>query len=357
MERIQSLDGLRAISIIIVTLSHIFSGYGFDDRLFIVGNFGVRIFFAISGFLITSILMSETEKNSGIDLKKFYFRRVLRIFPAYLFFLGFAYCFLHYNFLTVKSFLPALTFTTNYFFDVPHQIQHLWSLAVEEQFYLIFPVIMAFVGITKCRKFLLIILFITPFFRVISLFSFLVDINIDSYDLVWNFHTNMDVLATGCLLALYRDELHANIKYKKHLESNASFFAAIVIIVFVGYFSADYLHIFYLFGISIMNLLVVFCIDWLIVNRNSLAGKFVNLRPLTYIGVLSYSIYLWQQIFTFYEPDQPWTHFPYNIFLLSAFALFSYYFVEIKFLNLRKKLEKKFFAGKTANNILEPSVN
>jgi peptidoglycan/LPS O-acetylase OafA/YrhL len=83
--RIPSLDGLRAISILLVILDHFLSNLGFPINTFLFGNLGVRIFFIISGFLITSILMEEIEKTSTINLVKFYFRRTLRIFPAYYF--------------------------------------------------------------------------------------------------------------------------------------------------------------------------------------------------------------------------------------------------------------------------------
>ena len=354
--RIPTLDGLRALSILIVVISHIVYSRFHIDKHYLTGKLGVRIFFAISGFLITTILISEYEKSSSINLKTFFFRRVFRIFPAYLFFLGFMMTFSIFGNIQLSDFISPLTYTSNYLFaSVPLQIQHTWSLAVEEQFYLIFPVVLACAGLVKYKKFLLLILLITPLFRVVTyLFSY----DADKYlNISWNFHTNMDVLATGCLLALYRSELHSNERYGKMLGSKACFGFALFTIFFSGYFSDDYLTIFYLLGISLMNSSIVFCIDWLIVNRESLAGKFLNLRPLKFIGVLSYSIYLWQQIFTFYNEQMPWTYLPVNVLLLAGFSLFSYYFVEKNFLLLRQKLEKKLFTGKPAKTILEPSVN
>ncbi len=81
--RIASLDGLRALAILLVLLSHLLSN--FTSHLPYLGNFGVKVFFVISGFLITAILVAEFEKTETINLKKFYFRRTLRIFPAYYF--------------------------------------------------------------------------------------------------------------------------------------------------------------------------------------------------------------------------------------------------------------------------------
>lgn len=357
LHRIPTLDGLRAISILIVVISHFFYGQ-FTDKPYLTGNLGVRIFFAISGFLITNILISEFEKDSKINLKVFFFRRVFRIFPAYLFFLGFMLVFSIFGNVLLTDFIPPLTYTTNYFFStIPRELQHTWSLAVEEQFYIIFPVILFFAGLVRYKKFLLLILLITPLFRVITHLFSSANGTEKLMSISWNFHTTMDILATGCLLALYRKELHSNRYYGKMLGSKFCFGFALFIIFLTGYFSEEYLTIFYLFGISLMNLSIVFCIDWLLENQESRASKFTNLRPLKFIGVLSYSIYLWQQAFAFYNSSLPWTYFPYNIFLLSAFSLFSYYVVENNFLNLRRKLEKKLFAEKSAANILEPSVN
>jgi len=355
--RIPSLDGLRAISILIVVISHFFYGQ-FTDRPYLTGNLGVRIFFAISGFLITNILINEFEKDSKINLKLFYFRRAFRIFPAYLFFLGFMMIFTIFGSLVPSDFFPPLTYTSNYLFSsIPRELQHTWSLAVEEQFYLIFPFVLSFIGLIRYKKFLVLILLITPLFRVITHLASSSN-EIEKYiSISWNFHNTMDILATGCLLALYRDELHLNGFYRKMLDSKFCFASTLFIIFSAGYFSDDYLTIFYLFGISLMNLSIVFCIDWLLVNQHSAAAKLTNLRPLKFIGVLSYSIYLWQQIFAFHDDKLPWTHFPLNLILLSAFSLFTYYFVEKTLLVRRQNLEKELFAEKSAKNILEPSVN
>ncbi|MEP6903041.1 MAG: acyltransferase [Actinomycetota bacterium] len=83
--RIASLDGLRALAILLVVVSHLLSN--FTSQLPYLGNLGVKVFFVISGFLITSILVAEFEKTDTINLKKFYFRRTLRIFPAYYFYI------------------------------------------------------------------------------------------------------------------------------------------------------------------------------------------------------------------------------------------------------------------------------
>jgi len=356
--RIPSLDGLRAISILIVVASHVSLSHLQADRFFLTGNLGVRIFFIISGFLITSILLGEYRKKSGIDLKKFYFRRTFRIFPAYLFFLGFMAFFTILGLFSAKDFLAPLTYTTNYFFaSTPGELNHTWSLAVEEQFYLIFPVVLALFGLTNFKRFLLVVLLVTPLIRLFALLTPATFGRPEYLGVAWNFHTNMDILASGCFLALFRNELHANAYYRAFLQSSLPLAVLVPLILLLGYTADAQLAVFYGVGMTVMNFAIVFCIDWLIVNQQSRAGRFLNLRPLKFIGALSYSIYLWQQPFTFYSEISPWTHFPYNLILLSGFSLFTYYFIEKRFLDLRQEFEKKWFPPKEIENLPQTNLN
>ena len=363
--RIPSLDGLRAVSIFIVVFGHIWTGLGYKNNFYLMGNLGVRIFFVISGFLITSMLINEFEKNLSINLKHFYFRRIFRIFPAYFFFLGVLFCFtLFTNFYSPIDFLYPFTYTSNYFFSrVPLKLGHTWSLAVEEQFYLIFPLVLSAIGLLKFKKFVLIIILVTPFLRVTTfLFSILFGNNEYSpiygdysfkMSIAWNFHTNMDILATGCLLALYRDYLHKSKLYQCFLNSRFVILFLVLFTINLGIYSQDYILIFYVFGMTLMNFSIMLCIDWLIVNHSSLIGKFLNLKPIIFIGVLSYSVYLWQQLFVSYSELSFWTHLPNSIILIFVCALFSYYLIEKPFSVCRKKLEKEQFFYRHIDQLLK----
>src|SRR5581483_3548508 len=89
-KRIQSLDGLRAVSILLVIVSHETFTAGFPQnwgRYLVWGGLGVRVFFVISGYLITSIILAEIDKTGRLNIKRFYYRRTLRIFPPFYFFL------------------------------------------------------------------------------------------------------------------------------------------------------------------------------------------------------------------------------------------------------------------------------
>lgn len=157
--RIASLDGWRAVAIAIVLLEHARSTRGFPegiDTAFAAlwhGPFGVRLFFVVSGYLITYLLLREREAFGRIDLKLFYARRIVRIAPVYFLYLGvlagLAALGLHHE--SRGSWLGSLLFLRNMIGRGDSATVHLWSLAVEEQFYLVWPVLLMAVGVLSRR--------------------------------------------------------------------------------------------------------------------------------------------------------------------------------------------------------------
>ena len=157
-KRIVSLDGLRAFSILLVCVGHIAGTVGAPDILLPfhnLGNFGVKIFFVISGFLITYLLLCEHEKTGHINLKQFYIRRTCRLFPAfYVFILCMALAhYIGWIELWPGDLIHAATYTMNYHHERSWWLNHAWSLAVEEQFYLLWPFILLCVGRINARNF------------------------------------------------------------------------------------------------------------------------------------------------------------------------------------------------------------
>jgi peptidoglycan/LPS O-acetylase OafA/YrhL len=162
------LDGLRAISIIIVVVSHFtaFSPY----KKYFNGDIGVEIFFAISGFLITSLLLKEKVKRDKVSFKNFYIRRILRIVPvayAYLFILMLLDQPLGLN-INPAEFLTGFLYIKN----IPIKdaadwyTGHFWSLSVEEQFYICFPLFI----VTQTNKFVaaaVVLIIVSPVFNVL----------------------------------------------------------------------------------------------------------------------------------------------------------------------------------------------
>lgn len=336
--RIPSLDGLRTISIVLVIIGHLFHVLGIGG-FGNFGNLGVRVFFVISGFLITGLLLKEIAKTEKIDLLKFYFRRTLRIFPPYYFYLLVIFCAALFGFITIPliGFLSSATYTSNYFNPADWYLGHTWSLSVEEQFYLILPGILLLLGIRKTKIFLILIFLLSPFIRIF-LYKFFGD------QAIWmakGFQSNMDALAIGCLLSLFYTELHQNRFYQKFLNSKIIFILPIIIVSLN--LLTDKPLIFYGFSLSAMNLLVAFCLDWTVTNYDSMIGKFLNSTSMVTLGMMSYSIYLWQQ--PFLNPDNPGilTKTPFNFLGLAVMSLISYYLVEKYSLKLRQNLETKFF--------------
>ena len=157
---LKGLNGIRAIAAIGVLLSHTnlalkhfnvtnYSLFGFNSNglqlSYILGRHGVTMFFVLSGFLITFLLLKELDKTKKIDIKSFYVRRVLRIWPLYFLYFGLCLLFLY----IFKDDIPPGTTLLYYIFflaNIPfiggfanHLFAHLWSIAVEEQFYLFWP--------------------------------------------------------------------------------------------------------------------------------------------------------------------------------------------------------------------------
>src|ERR1700753_2781860 len=137
---IPSLDGLRTISVVLVMLGHLYGTRGYPQDAITrqagrFAHFGVEVFFVISGLLITTLLLKEREQTGRIDLVNFYLRRTFRIFPAAFFYITVVAIVAHPGYLRY-----AYTYTMCYASQArPWLLGHLWSLSVEEQFYLLWP--------------------------------------------------------------------------------------------------------------------------------------------------------------------------------------------------------------------------
>src|ERR1700730_13855580 len=145
--RIPSLDGLRAVSILLVLFGHASLSDGAPHALKPfnhAGNIGVRFFFVISGFLITTLLLKEKSQTGTISMKKFYQRRILRIFPAAYVFIAVMGLLASLGWIALRrgELFYAASFTMNYHDFHAVWLGQLWSLAVEEQFYLLWPALM-----------------------------------------------------------------------------------------------------------------------------------------------------------------------------------------------------------------------
>ena len=337
----KEIDGLRAIAVIPVILFH--AGFtGFSG-----GYIGVDIFFVISGYLITTIILDELSQNK-FSIKKFYERRARRILPALSVVLivttALAYIFMPANLLKsyANSLISVVTFTSNfhffttsgYFSTVADQkpLLHTWSLAVEEQFYLFFPIMLSFFW-AKGKTFL------TKVIISLSIISLLLAqfLAVNSYADA-NFYLIFSrawELFAGALIAL--TSIQTITLKKVHKEVLGILGLALIIYSIVVFDVHTLFPSFYaLVPIIGTVLIIAFC------TNETLIGRFLGNRIFVWIGLLSYSLYLWHQPFFAFlrlksigEPEE--YLFILAIILTIFCAMLSYHYIEKPFRRKRLK--------------------
>jgi peptidoglycan/LPS O-acetylase OafA/YrhL len=342
---IPSLDGLRAISILLVIVAHSSQSFAQWIRipagsLLLFAHTGVSVFFVISGFLITSLLLKELHATGAISLKRFYVRRAFRIFPPFYLYLAiiFALALAGVFHTPLRAFFFAAIYTSNYYFGPGGGfvgLQHIWSLSVEEQFYLLWPAALLLLGKRRAVYLAGFLILISPLSRVATYFA-LAPEHRAMVDRM--FHSSVDTIMFGCLLAL----LWQNDGFNRRLRSwiNPWSMAGSVLFLFLLDPLLD--HCFrggYDLTIGMTLEGIGICLITLYVVRfpQTVPGRILNTPVLRHIGLISYSLYLWQNILTG-EADK---YFPLNVAAILACAEISYWAVERPSLRLRDRLRKR----------------
>lgn len=352
MKRIKAIDGLRGISIILVVLDHAgktlplgeYSGWLWPFRLIAQGDLGVEIFFILSGFLITSILKNEYEEYGHINKVDFYKRRVLRIFPAfycYMFVLCTLtmLCYLH---IYPTQFLFAGLHIWNYSHfahlkncsDGSWYLGHFWTMSLEEQFYWIGPAFILFLLQSRNLFILKFLIVLVPALRIISYFL----MPESRGQLTMMFHTGFDSILIGSYFALDRKNIEIRlIKFLNNQFWLIGFllffflFRPLIFNSFHGYWSCTY-------GRTIEGFMIGILLIYALQNNSGWFNNILNHSVVIYIGKISFSLYLWQQLFL-----PPGTlkllplDFPLNIFAAFLLANLSYYMIEKPFLKIKDK--------------------
>ena len=297
------------------------------------GGLGVTVFFVISGYLITTLLLAEQRKTGAVSLRKFYLRRTLRIFPAFFVYLAAVLALQLIGFLELRDgdLLAAATYTMNFRAERSWWLGHTWSLSVEEQFYLLWPAAIAFLGMAGGLRVALAAILSAPLLRVAVFYGWpsqraLVD---QAFPMIF------DGLATGCVLAIARDRLWQDPRYRRLLESPLMVLVPLAVVGAYLYIPSVGVQL--LVGQSVIHVGVALCLDWAIRFPRTLIGRGLNARPLVWLGTISYSLYLWQQLFLCRHHSSWITTFPQNLGLAFACAILSYQLIEQPLLRLRAR--------------------
>ncbi len=354
----KNLDGLRFFSFLSVFISHaqIFpvtsSRYvQITSTIFSLNYLGVPFFFSLSGFLITYNLLAEKERVGKLRLLKFYKNRILRIWPAYLIILSiyfvlmpFAASQLHAKAPTLPSILPFLLFYVNFFIIengsyFTFALAILWSISVEEQFYLFWGAIMKHVSKVYLGK------LFTGLFLLSIIFSFYYLYVHDGTVNNLAIHT-LFVIQNFCAGALCASAARKNIFFSisKRLKK---------ILLISAYFVLPLAYLF-IANFIILNILKSCCFALIIYDQSFNDDRFFNAgksRHINYLGKISYGLYLYHAMFLILLRSPlsflklPVHYEMWNSFLQSTVALIitiivahlSYKYIEIKFLALKTK--------------------
>ena len=353
--RIPSLDGIRAVAILAVLWGHSSATVGslpawLDPvwNFLPTGGFGVQIFFVLSGFLITTLLVRERQKTGTVSLKTFYIRRAYRILPAFYAFLAVVVALVALKVIDVSGMviLASALFVRDY---MPSGgswwLGHTWSLSIEEQFYLLWPLVFIKLKAPWVRRLLWIGILASPLIRIAT-WLFIPPLR-NGIEIM--FHTRADALMVGCMLAM----LYANPGFRAKAEAALSkglgwaALAWLVTSVYLQHVVGDG----WSFTVGYLGdaLAIAVVIVWLVQRPNTPAGKVLNWAPVRHLGILSYSLYLWQQLFLTPKNETFLGWFPLNILAAILVAELSYRLVEQPFLRLRQRRQAKAKAeAKTA---------
>jgi peptidoglycan/LPS O-acetylase OafA/YrhL len=344
---IPGLDGIRALAIGLVLFSHsvIYDNFSYLSPIGPgAGYAGVAVFFVLSGFLITTLLLREEERMGCVSLRLFYVRRALRLFPAlwlYLLIVGLIWIFGRLPHHPWHSFVTSVFYVRN-LVGRGHETDHLWSLSIEEQFYLLWPLVM--VGLRHRH-----------IFRLMISLSVLVSITI------WRVHAARTGLATtgalyirtdfrfdaplfGCALALLLQAAPPVITWMNsspYWSGLLTVTGTLGLISWIGLRLSRFVYpgidvtIIYLFGLTLI-LSQMGARGWV--------GDWLACKPLVSLGKVSYGVYLWQQLFL--GPSTPGFErirvFPHGLIATFLVALVSYWCLEKPLLRIKDRRFHKF---------------
>ena len=378
-----SIDSLRALAVLAVIIYHV-------DVNYLPGGFlGVDLFFVLSGYLISSLIIKEYRKTGSLNLYNFYIRRARRLLPAVYFMItvGLVVMVLFNEVLLRKSHLDAIfgyIYSSNWWyifhkldyfdsFGAQSPFKHLWSLAIEEQFYMIFPLLFLLVNRKKKSKdgtyklnknFLYVVLGLI----LVSLIAHILLFDINNISRIYfGTDTRAFSLLVGVVGAILypMERLHSKVTPQQNMIYSILSLVSIAGLITVMIYTSEYNTWLYRGGfllVAILGLIVIISSG----KQHTLMSKLLSFKPIVFIGKISYSLYLWHfPILVLTTPvseiGNPNIFFVIlRIVLTFAVAIVSYVFVEtpirklgfknyinviFKKLKKRPRKSRKLFAG------------
>lgn len=305
-----NLNGLRFFAALLVIIEHVelvkFKYLDMDYfQLFRnrgTGELGVVMFFVLSGFLITYLLLVEKDKTKKISIKGFYMRRILRIWPLYYFLVFLSFFVLRNipffdiisteSIFTLENFLLYLFILPNVvLFGLDSAMPYLgitWSIGVEEQFYIIWPVLMKFIKNKQRLLFGVLFIYLLVHLVVLPVLMYVTNENscISSIQAVWD-RFNIDCMAIGGLFALWHFNKKSILKYLYNPSLNWCLVLFFIVALFTNfrlpYLNSEFFAV--IFGILILNLAT---------NPNPILN--LENKPFNYLGKISYGLYMYHLI-------------------------------------------------------------
>jgi peptidoglycan/LPS O-acetylase OafA/YrhL len=350
---IPTLDGWRALAILLVLFEHAsyftFRPVGWTQ----IGTHGVEVFFVLSGYLITGKLLEDGS------LRKFYTRRAFRILPVLFSYLGVAALtgFVFHRIPVYGSeFAASASFVRNYFIYPGLResgggwfTAHLWSLSIEEQFYLLWPLLLIKIGKGNTRG---------RFFSAVSFWAFwyfifrLVQVGRRLQLGGWHWMPHLDYtgLVAGCILRIAFSHPPTAAVLQKVLRGRSTF----VVLAVLAYIAISHAQV-----SKYAPWICAAAVCATLVEPNGLAGRILEVAALRWIGRLSYSLYVWQQLFLGFgvalRPFGILSVFPINLCALFVVACVSYYAMEKPLMRLGHQLTQEASA-RPAESALEAAA-
>jgi peptidoglycan/LPS O-acetylase OafA/YrhL len=354
-----ALDGLRAIFTLLVLGHHM-------QIPFLTGGFlGVDGFFVLSGFLITALLLEEWDKKGTIRLSTFYARRALRLFPALytLLFVVALYTLVSGGLMRSADIGAGIAATVFYIsnwvvafhplhYDIMGWLAVTWSLAVEEQFYLLWPLLLGFLLLRLPRRTLVMVVSGLLGFTVV--WRTVLGVSGASFFRVYvGTDTRADDLLIGCVLALLLVGARTDAWPRLRRYAGWAFVAALPVLGWlVATATGQESYLYFGPGATLVGAGVGALLLHLLLVPNGFAARLLAWRPLVGIGRISYAVYLWHMVvFTWipaalppwvfqWIPDTGWSVNLLRLILALGIGLLSYYIIELPVLQLKTRLSQ-----------------